>query len=187
MSRDTLSPVILTSHLSPCIPKLKISMEQILALYALPYDPAYPVVRYDERPCFLIGDQVEPVAMQTGQIRKEHHAYEKNGSCALLAAVEPLAGNRLAQVHSHRTKKEYTLFCQALAAEFPQAAKIRLVQDNLNTHDTSAFYENLPADEARLWQIVLYFTRLLSFEFLPKVHHVLPVVPIESLSDLSRR
>jgi len=124
-------------------------MEQILALYALPYDPAYPVVCYDERPCFLIGDQIEPIAMQTGQIRKEHYAYEKNGSCALLAAIEPLTGHRVAQVHSHRTKKEYTLFCQTLAAEFPQAKQIRLVQDNLNTHDASAFYESLPADQAQ--------------------------------------
>ena len=49
-------------------------MEQILALYALPYDPGYPVVCYDERPCFLIGDQIEPIAMQTGQVRKEHYA-----------------------------------------------------------------------------------------------------------------
>jgi hypothetical protein len=124
-------------------------MELILTLYALPYDPAYPVVCYDERPCFLIGDLIEPIAMQTGQIRREHYAYEKNGSCALLAAIEPLTGNRLAQVYPHRTKKEYTLFCQTLANEYPQAVKIRLVQDNLNTHDASAFYENLPADEAQ--------------------------------------
>ena len=54
-------------------------MEQILMLYALPYDPAYPVVCYDEQPCFLIGDRIEPVAMQTGQLRKERYAYEKNG------------------------------------------------------------------------------------------------------------
>ena len=112
-------------------------MEQILSLYALPYDPAYPVVCFDERPCFLIGDQIEPLAMQTGQVRKEHYAYEKHGSCALLAAIEPLTGFRLAQVHEHRTKKEYTLFCQALAKAFPDATKIRLVQDNLNTHATS--------------------------------------------------
>ena len=87
--------------------------------------------------------------MQTGRVRKEHYAYKKLGSCALFAAIEPLTGFRLAQVHPRRTKKEYTLFCQALAAEFPDASKIRLVQDNLNTHDASAFYENLPADEAQ--------------------------------------
>jgi hypothetical protein len=123
-------------------------MERILALYALPYDPFYPVVCFDERPCFLIGDLIEPLALQTGQPRKEHYAYEKNGSCALLAAIEPLTGQRLAQVSRQRTKREFFLFCQALAAMYPEAIKIRLVLDNLNTHNASAFYENLPADEA---------------------------------------
>jgi hypothetical protein len=154
-------------------------MEQILALYALPYDPAYPVVCYDERPCFLIGDQIEPIAMQTGQICKEHYAYEKNGSCALLAAIEPLTGNRLAQVHEHRAKKEYTLFCQALAAEFPQATKTRLVQDNLNTHDASAFYENLPADEAHA------LLERFEFNYTPKSASWLNMIEIE-FSALSR-
>ena len=83
-------------------------MEAILALYAKPYDPQYPVICFDERPCFLIEDRIEPLAMQTGQVLKEHYAYEKNGSCALLAAVEPLTGRRLALVRAQRTKKEYT-------------------------------------------------------------------------------
>src|SRR5215204_5177632 len=123
-------------------------MERLLWLYGQPYDPLYPVICLDERPCFLIGDKIEPLAMQSNQIRKEHYAYEKNGSCVLLAAIEPLTGRRLAQVHPQRTKKEYTQFCQALAAAWPQAKKIRLVQDNLNTHNASSFYENLPAAEA---------------------------------------
>lgn len=154
-------------------------MELILTLYALPYDPAYPVVCYDERPCFLIGDQIEPIALQTGQIRREHYAYEKNGSCALLAAIEPLTGNRLAQVHPHRTKKEYTLFCQALANEYPQAVKIRLVQDNLNTHDASAFYENLPADQAQA------LAERFEFFFTPKSASWLNMIEIE-FSALTR-
>lgn len=123
-------------------------MERILALYALPYDPLYPVICFDERPCFLIGDILVPQAMKPGKPRKEHYAYEKLGSCALLAAIEPLTGRRLGQVHEQRTKREYTLFCQALAAMYPDARKIRLVQDNLNTHNASSFYEHLPADEA---------------------------------------
>ena len=123
-------------------------MEQILALYTLPYDPAYPVVCFDERPCFLIGDRLTPVPMQSGKVRKQHYTYEKLGSCALLAAIEPLTGRRLGQVHAQRTKREYTLFCQALAALYPDAIKIRLVQDNLNTHNASSFYEHLPAAEA---------------------------------------
>jgi len=154
-------------------------MEQILVLYALPYDPSYPVVCYDERPCFLIGERIEPLAMQTGQVRKEHYAYEKNGSCALLAAIEPLTGYRLAQVHPQRTKKEYALFCQALAAEFPQAIKIRLVQDNLNTHDTSAFYENLPADEAQA------LAERFEFYYTPKSASWLNMIEIE-FSALTR-
>jgi transposase len=154
-------------------------MEQILWLYALPYDPLYPVVCFDERPCFLIGDTVEPLSMQSGQVRKEHYAYAKLGSCALLAAIEPLSGNRLAQVHDRRTKKEFTLFCQALAAAYPQAKEIRLVLDNLNTHDTSAFYEHLPAGEA------FALAQRFDFFFTPKSASWLNMIEIE-FSALAR-
>jgi hypothetical protein len=155
-------------------------MEQILELYTMPYDPLYPVVCYDERPCFLIGDKVEPLALQTGKVRKEHYAYEKLGSCSLLASMEPLTGKRLAQVHPQRTKREYTLFCQALANMYPKAIKIRLVQDNLNTHDTSAFYENLPADEA------LALADRFDFNFTPKSASWLNMIEIE-FSALARQ
>jgi hypothetical protein len=148
-------------------------MELLLWLYALPYDPDYPVICFDERPCFLIGDRIEAIGMQTGQVRKEHYAYEKHGSCTLFAAIEPLTGFRLAQVHRRRTKQEYTLFCQALAAQFPNAIKIRLVQDNLNTHDASAFYENLPADEARA------LADRFEFYFTPKSASWLNMIEIE--------
>src|SRR5262249_58788044 len=123
-------------------------MERLLWLYQQPYDPRYPVICFDERPCFLIGEKVEPLAIQTGQVRKEHYAYEKNGSCALLAAIEPLTGRRLAQVRPQRTKREYAMFLKELAAIYPDAVKNRLVQDNLNTHNFSSLYENLPAAEA---------------------------------------
>lgn len=154
-------------------------MEMILWLYAQPYDPLCPVVCLDERPCFLIGDVVEPLAMQTGQVRKEHYAYAKLGSCSLFAAIEPLTGNRLAQVHDRRTKREFALFCQAVAAAYPQATRIRLVLDNLNTHNASAFYENLPADEA--------FALAQRFEFFytPKSASWLNMIEIE-FSALAR-
>jgi hypothetical protein len=155
-------------------------METLLALYKLPYDPNYPVICYDERPCFLIGETVAPLAMQSGKARKEHYAYEKNGSCTLLAMIEPLTGQRLAQVHPHRTKHEYTLFCQAAAAMYPSAIKIRMVQDNLNTHDTSAFYENLPADEA------LALAERFEFYYTPKSASWLNMIEIE-FSALSRQ
>jgi len=123
-------------------------MEQILWLYALSYDPLYPVICFDERPCFLIGDVVEPLAMQCGQVRKEHYAYTKHGSCALLAAIEPLTGNRLAHVQPRRTKREFALFCQALAMAYPEAIKIRLVLDNLNTHHYHSLVEYFGKVEA---------------------------------------
>lgn len=123
-------------------------MEDILGLYALPYDPLYPVVCFDERPCFLIGDTVAPIPTQEGKVAKQHYAYEKNGSCCLLGAIEPLKGYRFTKVYPQRTKKEYAEFMQELVKLYPQAIKIRLVQDNLNTHNFSSFYETLPADEA---------------------------------------
>ena len=123
-------------------------MERILSYYALPYEPAYPLICFDERPCFLIGDTLMPEPVRPGRVRKVHYTYEKLGSCALLAAIEPLTGRRLAQVHARRTKREYTQVCQALAAQYPAATKIRLVQDTLNTHNASAFSEHLPAEEA---------------------------------------
>ena len=155
-------------------------MEQILALYALPYDARYPVICFDERPCFLIGDKVAPLALQTGQVRKEHYAYEKHGACTLFGSIEPLTGWRLAQVHPRRTKKEYTQFCQAIAAQFPEAIKIRMVQDNLNTHDASAFYENLPADEARA------LAERFEFYYTPKSASWLNMIEIE-FSVLARQ
>ena len=153
-------------------------MEHLLWLYAQPYDPRYPVICFDERPCFLIGDVVAP--FHDGHLTKEHYAYEKNGSCALLAAIEPLTGQRLALVLPQRTKKEYTGFCQALAALYPKALKIRLVQDNLNTHNASSFYEHLPADEA------FALAQKFEFHYTPKSASWLNMIEIE-FSALSRQ
>lgn len=123
-------------------------MERLLWLYSLPLDPRYPVVCFDERPCFLIGNTVSGLALKAGSVSKEHYEYEKNGSCALLMSTEPLTGRRLARVFDRRRKREYALFLKELAAQFPEAEKIRLVQDNLNTHDLSSLYETFPAEEA---------------------------------------
>ncbi|MDQ3845454.1 MAG: IS630 family transposase [Bacteroidota bacterium] len=148
-------------------------MEKLLWLYALPYEEEYPVVCFDERPCFLIGETIDPIAMQKGKVRKEHYCYEKNGSCALLCALEPLTGKRLAQVYEQRTKKEYALFMKELAAAYPKAKKIRVVQDNLNTHNESSFYENLPAEEAFApWQ-------RFEFYYTPKAASWLNMIEIE--------
>jgi hypothetical protein len=131
------------------------------------------VVCFDERPCFLIGDEVDPISMQQGKVMKEHYTYEKNGSCALLAAIEPLAGKRLAKVYQQRTKKEYALFLRELCEAYPKAEKIRMVQDNLSTHNESSFYANLPADEA------LRLSQRFEFYYTPKSASWLNMIEIE--------
>ncbi len=85
-------------------------LEAVLGLYARPHDPRFPVVCFDERPCFLLGDVVEGLAPQPGRPAKDHYSYSKHGSCYVLAAVEPLTGRRLYQVGAQRTKREFTQF-----------------------------------------------------------------------------
>jgi len=148
-------------------------MEQILNLYALPHDKRAPTVCFDERPCFLIGDAVTGLAMKAGQVQREHYAYEKHGSCALLMAIEPQTGQRLAQVREHRTKRDYAQFMQALAATYPKVQKIRVVQDNLNTHDISAFYETFSAEEA------FALAQRFEFYYTPKKASWLNMIEIE--------
>jgi len=137
-------------------------MEQILWLYALEYNPLNPVLCFDERPCFLIENIKEPIPMRSGKVTKEHYAYKKNGSCSLLAAIEPLTGKRIAKVYDYRRKKEYAAFMNLIAEQYPDAKKIRIVQDNLNTHNASSFYENFPATKAfeLMQRFEFYYTPL---------------------------
>ena len=155
-------------------------MEQILWLYALPYDPLYPVVCFDERPCFLIGEAVAPLNPAPGKVAKEHYAYTKEDSCCLLAAIEPLTGARLAQLYAQRTKREYALFLKEVALKYPEALKIRLVQDNLNTHDISSLYETLAPAEA------FALAQRFEFYFTPKSASWLNMIEIE-FSALARQ
>jgi hypothetical protein len=130
-----------------CISKLDATfiarLEQILYLYGLPFDAHYPMICFDERPCFLIGEVVAGLEMKAGRAVRQHYAYEKHGSCALLAAIEPKTGKRLAQVFDQRTKREYAQFMKALAAHSPKAKKIRVVQDNLNWIPASLLHQGL--------------------------------------------
>ncbi len=148
-------------------------MENILRLYRLDYDEKYPLICFDERPCFLIGDVIEGLDAKSGQVRKEHYEYEKNGSCALLLAIEPLTGKRIATVYDQRRKIEYAEFMQLVAQEFPKAEKIRLIQDNLNTHNESSFYENMVAQKAA------ELAQRFEFHYTPKKGSWLNAVEIE--------
>lgn len=154
-------------------------MENILRLYSLPYDPLYPVISFDERPCFLIGDKVKGFELKAGQVKKQHYEYVKNGSCNLLAAIEPLTGKRMAKVYDQRRKIEYAEFMQYVASCYPEAKKIIVIQDNLNTHNSSSFYERFEA------QTAFELTQRFEFHYTPLKGSWLNVIETE-FSALAR-
>lgn len=123
-------------------------MEDVLHLYGLAYDAKRPVVCFDEMPVQLLGDVVAPLKMKPGKPQREDYEYERGGVCVLLVAFEPLTGRRLVETSKQRTKADYCRFMRRVAGMYPQAEKVVLVQDNLNTHHANSFYENLPAEQA---------------------------------------
>lgn len=116
-------------------------MEEPLNIYERNYDPQNPVICFDERPSQLIGDVVMPIAMKSGKVQRQDHYYKRNKTCCVMMAIEPLAGKRIVEVKERRTKKDYALFMKRVEKEYRKAKKIILVQDNLNTHNPSSFYE----------------------------------------------
>ena len=128
-------------------------MEEVLDVYERNYDPKRPAICFDERPCQLIGDVLAPIPMKPGQVQRQDHHYKRNGTCCVMIAFEPLAGKRIVDVKERKTKKDYAQFMKKLEQAYPQAEKITLVQDNLNTHNPSSFYETFsPKSAFRLSQ-----------------------------------
>lgn len=123
-------------------------MEQVLDVYERPYDPRRPVVCFDERPCQLLGDVLIPIPMKPGRVEYQDYHYKRRGTAVVLMAVESLSGHRIVKVTERKTKKDYAEFMKSLALRYPDAEKIVLVQDNLNTHNPSSFYEVFGAAEA---------------------------------------
>ena len=123
-------------------------MEKVLDIYEQPYNPLRPVICFDERPCQLLGDVLMPIPMKPGRVERQDYHYERNGTCVVLMAVEPLAGHRIVKVTKRKTKEDYAEFMKELASYYSDADKIVLVQDNLNTHNPSSFYELFDAPEA---------------------------------------
>lgn len=123
-------------------------MEKILDLYEQPYNPRRPLICFDERPCQLIDDILVPIPMKPGRTKKQDYHYKRNGTCCILIAVEPLTARLFIQVRKRRTKKDYAEFMKTIAKFYKKAEEILVVQDNLNTHNPSSFYERFPAEEA---------------------------------------
>jgi len=155
-------------------------MEQVLETYEKKLDLLNPVICFDERPCQLINDVLAPVGPTSSSVRKIDYEYERNGTACILMAVEPLTGKRVVQVCKRRTKKEYSKFMQNLVKKYPHASKITLVQDNLNTHNPSSFYENMEPAAA------LELTNRFNLVYTPKKASWLNMAEIE-LSAISRQ
>lgn len=123
-------------------------MEKVLDIYEQPYDARRPVICFDERPCQLIGDVLVPIPVRPGQELRQDYHYKRNGTCVVLLANEPLTGKRIVNVRERKTKQDYAEFIKQVAQKYRHADKIILVQDNLNTHNPSSFYEAFSAKEA---------------------------------------
>lgn len=156
-------------------------MEDVLDLYAQPYDPQYPQVCFDERPVQLLGDTYAPIPMQQGQVRRYDYEYERNGTANLFMMVQPLTGWRMVKTTQRRTKLDFAACMKELVdVYFPQAQRIRVVLDNLNTHTFAALYEAFEPTEARR------IARRLDFHYTPKHGSWLNMAEIE-ISVLSRQ
>ena len=149
-------------------------MEDVLDLYAEPEEANRPVICFDERPCQLIEEVRQPVPALPGQPERFDYEYKRNGTCNLFLMVQPLAGWRHVETTERRTSRDFAHQMKALVDEhFPQAAVIRVVLDNLNTHTPAALYETFVPEEARR------ITRRLEFHYTPKHGSWLNMAEIE--------
>ena len=125
-------------------------MEDVLDVYERPYNPAVPVVCMDEKPYQLLGETRQPLPIRPGDDQKIDSEYVRNGTCSIFAFIEPLGGKHHANVREHRTATDWAEEIKYLSdVMYPDAEKIVLVMDNLNTHKAASLYKKYPAEEAR--------------------------------------
>jgi hypothetical protein len=125
-------------------------MEDVLDVYHRPYDETRPVVAVDEASKQLVGETVQPIPAQPGQSERFDYEYVRNGTANLFMISEPLAGWRHVMVTERRTAKDFAEVVRWLAEDvYPEAEKVVLVMDNLNTHRLASLYEALEPEQAR--------------------------------------
>ena len=125
-------------------------MEDVLDVYKRPYDPKRPQVCLDETSKQLIGETRSPIPAAHGREARYDHEYRRNGVANLFMIFEPLAGKRRVKVTERRTRKDWAECVREVVDEmYPDAERIVLVMDNLNTHTPASLYEAFPADEAK--------------------------------------
>jgi hypothetical protein len=125
-------------------------MEDILELYQMPHDPQVPMVCMDEQPVQLIKETRQPLPAKHGTPERYDYEYERNGTATIFLFTEPLSGVRTVSVRERKTAIDWATEVQhLLETQYPEADRIRLVCDNLNTHGLGSLYEAFPPEQAR--------------------------------------
>lgn len=156
-------------------------MEDVLDLYEEPYDPTLPVVCFDELPHQMVAETRRPQPAKPGRPARYDYEYSRQGTANLFAFFEPKGGWRHIEVTDRRTALDFASQMEALADfHYPQAEKVRVVLDNLNTHTPAALYRAFEPKEARR------ILRRLEFHYTPKHGSWLNQIEIE-LSVLYRQ
>ncbi len=135
-------------------------METLLSLYQEPYDESRPVICFDESSKELRKHVRDPLPARPGAVARTDHHYERNGTCMLHVATEPLTGWCRLHVTDRRRTTEWIDGMVAIADDYPDADCIRVVLDNLSTHNPAAFYRFFPPEQAReyLDRFEFYYT-----------------------------
>jgi len=161
ISRATIGRTLVKNDLRPhlseywCIPPTEdaefvANMEDILDVYHQPYNPDCPLWCMDEKPYQILGERREPLPMRPGDIAKTDSEYVRNGTVSIFCFVQPHSGRILHAVEPTRTAVDWAEKIKYLADEVePNAKKIILVMDNLNTHSIASLYKAFPPEEAR--------------------------------------
>jgi hypothetical protein len=156
-------------------------MEDVLELYAEPYDPQRPTVCFDETSTQLIAERRTPLPARPGRPARYDYEYRRNGTRNLFMLCEPLRGWRHVVVTEQRTMEDFAHQIRWLAEEaYPEAGRIRVVLDNLNTHRPASLYETFQPAEARR------ILKRLEFHYTPRHGSWLNMAEIE-LSVFSRQ
>lgn len=156
-------------------------MEDVLEVYKRPYDPKRPLICMDEMPKQLLAEVQEPLPTQPGLPERVDYEYKRNGVADLFMLFEPLVGKRYVEITDQRRRLEWAQVMRKLSDQlYPEAEKIVVVLDNLNTHTPAAFYLAFEPEEAR--RLVQRF----EFHFTPKHGSWLNMAEIE-LSALVRQ
>ena len=156
-------------------------MEDVLEVNARPYNQMYPVVCMDESGVQLIGEVHNPIPAVPGHPVLMDDEYVRNGVASIFLEVEPLGGKRKVKITERRTRIDGAHFIKEMLEErYPDAKKVVLVMDNLNTHNTASLYEAFPPEETRRLAVRL------EIHFTPKHGSWLDIAEIE-LSVLKRQ